>query len=110
MSEDLLEGDVVWLEEPIVDNPLGELEALHERTGLAIATGENLYGTSTFATFARSPAIRVLQPDVTKVGGLSEAARVCTAARATGTAAAPHLYGGAAVSYTHLTLPTTPYV
>ncbi|GHH63520.1 mandelate racemase [Streptosporangium violaceochromogenes] len=96
MAPILAEFGVAWVEEPLRGNDLGDLETLHRRTGWRIATGENLYGRRAFARFTASPAIAVIQPDVTKMGGLSEALEVCRMAEAHDTAVAPHLYGGAA--------------
>ncbi|PSK95884.1 L-alanine-DL-glutamate epimerase-like enolase superfamily enzyme [Murinocardiopsis flavida] len=87
--------DVAWIEEPLRGNRLPELEELHRRTGLPIATGENVYGIGEFRRLAASPAIAVLQPDIAKAGGITEALAVCEAAAAHGTAVLPHLYGGA---------------
>lgn len=86
---------VAWIEEPVRGNRLEDLEALHRRTELSIATGENIYGRDAFARYAASPAIAVLQPDLAKAGGLTEALAVCHLAEAHGTAVMPHLYGGA---------------
>jgi L-alanine-DL-glutamate epimerase-like enolase superfamily enzyme len=63
--------------------------------GLTVATGENLYGRDAFEPFLARPEIGVLQPDVSKAGGLTEALAVCRRAAAAGRAVAPHLYGGA---------------
>ncbi len=86
---------VAWLEEPIRGNRLEDLEALHHKTGLMLATGENLYGQDAFWSFAASPAVAILQPDVSKAGGLTVAMAVCEMAAARGKVVAPHLYGGA---------------
>lgn len=92
----LLRGfDVAWIEEPLRGNRLSELEELHRRTDLQIATGENIYGARGFRDFAASPAIAVLQPDIAKTGGITEALAVCQLAAAHGKSVLPHLYGGA---------------
>ncbi len=80
----LRECRVAWVEEPVRSRDLATFRA---RTGLRVAAGENLYG------FDELDGIDVLQPDVSKVGGLSEAVAICRAAD--GRAVAPHLYGGA---------------
>ncbi|TKG72715.1 mandelate racemase/muconate lactonizing enzyme family protein [Prauserella endophytica] len=95
MAPLLRDAGVEWIEEPVRGNPLAGLEELHRRTGLPIATGENLYGVEQFRDFAASPAIAVLQPDLAKTGGLTEALAVCALAAAHGKSVLPHLYGGA---------------
>jgi L-alanine-DL-glutamate epimerase-like enolase superfamily enzyme len=95
MAPVLREYDVRWVEEPIRGNRLGDLERLFERTDLAIATGENLYGLTNFLAYVDSPAVAVIQPDVTKAGGLGNALAIAEAARVAGKQVAPHFYGGA---------------
>lgn len=96
MAPVLREAGVGWIEEPVRGDELADLEELHRRTGLVIATGENLYGRGRFQAYAASPAVAILQPDVAKAGGITEALAVCDLAERHGTAVMPHLYGGAA--------------
>ncbi|MHB8293829.1 MAG: mandelate racemase/muconate lactonizing enzyme family protein [Acidimicrobiales bacterium] len=95
MASVLRDYGVEWVEEPIRGNRLADLEILHERSGIGIATGENLYGREEFWPYAASPAIQVLQPDVAKTGGLTEAFAICELAGMWGKQVIPHLYGGA---------------
>lgn len=95
MLKALADAGVGWVEEPLAgDDPtaLGELWAA---TGTAIATGENVYGEAGFGPYLGVEGITVLQPDLTKCGGISPYLSVAAAARATGQAVAPHLYNGA---------------
>ncbi|AXK31865.1 mandelate racemase/muconate lactonizing enzyme family protein [Streptomyces armeniacus] len=96
MAPVLRDAGVGWIEEPVRGDELADLEELHRRTGLVIATGENLYGRGKFQAYAASPAVAILQPDVAKAGGITEAFAVCDLAEKHGTAVMPHLYGGAA--------------
>ena len=91
----LREYKVAWVEEPIRGNRIADLEEFHRRTGLEVATGENVYGADAFWGYVASPAVKVLQPDVTKTGGLTEAFAICKLAEARGKQVIPHLYGGA---------------
>ncbi|MDI2030204.1 mandelate racemase/muconate lactonizing enzyme family protein [Saccharopolyspora sp. TS4A08] len=95
MAALLSEYDVAWLEEPLRGNRLDELEELHRRTGLVIATGENVYGREEFHRYAASPAVAILQPDIAKTGGFTEALAICQLAEAHRKPVLPHLYGGA---------------
>lgn len=95
MAEVLRAFDVAWIEEPVAGDALADLERLHEATGLPIATGENLYGMAAFGPYLDSPAVAIVQPDVAKTGGLTEATAICAAAHARGKRVLPHLYGGA---------------
>lgn len=95
MSLLMIDRGIEWLEEPIDGNDLRQLEALHEATGLALATGENNYGEDQLLTYMRSPAIRHIQPDPAKSGGLTMARTIARAAAGTTCAVSPHWYGGA---------------
>lgn len=84
-----------WIEEPLRGDRLDELSILHSRTGALLATGENLYGTDAFRPYLESGAISILQPDLSKVGGVTpflEIARLCAERNVT---VNPHLYNGA---------------
>ncbi|HEX6446294.1 MAG TPA: mandelate racemase/muconate lactonizing enzyme family protein [Streptosporangiales bacterium] len=91
----LRDHGVAWLEEPVRGDRVADLERLHERTGIAIATGENVYGLDAFRAVTESPGVAVVQPDLTKAGGITEALTVCALAARRGTTVNPHLYGGA---------------
>jgi L-alanine-DL-glutamate epimerase-like enolase superfamily enzyme len=91
----LHEVGVEWLEEPLRGDRLEDLEELHRRTDFALVTGENLYGMETFVRYVRSPAIAAIQPDVSKVGGLTPALAIAEEARSAGCAVFPHLFNGA---------------
>lgn len=95
MAPVLRDYDVRWIEEPIKGDTLADLEELHRRTDLVIATGENIYGRDNFAPYAASPAVALLQPDVCKTGGVTEMLAICELASVHGKKVAPHLYGGA---------------
>lgn len=91
----LHEHRIGWVEEPLRGNDLSELTTLHERTGLRIATGENLYGRGGFTPYIAEPAIAVLQPDLAKTGGFTECHPICQMAQDSNKSVIPHLYGGA---------------
>jgi len=95
VADALRDADVVWVEEPLVGNALDDIERFHRRSGLPVALGENLYLRSAFEQYLRSPAVAVVQPDVSKSGGVTELLAICAMAAEAGTAVMPHLYGGA---------------
>lgn len=95
MAPILQSYNVAWIEEPIKGNGLPELEILNKKTGLSIATGENLTCYEEFIPYIRSQAISVIQPDLTKAGGLSEVLSICKLAESRGKTVIPHFYGGA---------------
>lgn len=95
MGPALQDAGVIWVEEPITGNALTDIEEFHRRTGLRVALGENLYLRDAFEPYLGSSAVAVIQPDVSKSGGITELRAVCERASAAGQAVMPHLYGGA---------------
>lgn len=80
----------MWLEEPIPpDNP--EAMALIRRsTRVPIAAGENLYTRYGFLPFLEQQALAIIQPDMTKCGGLLETRKIAAMAEVYGIPIAPH--------------------
>ncbi len=84
---------VAWLEEPLAGDHPTELAELARRTGMPLATGENLYGAAAFTPYL--DAVEILQPDLGKTGGITEYLAVLAAAEQAGRTVNPHLYNGA---------------
>ena len=84
---------VAWLEEPLAGDRPEELAELARRTGMPLATGENLYGAAAFTPYL--DAVEILQPDLGKAGGITEYLAVLAAAEQAGRTVNPHLYNGA---------------
>ena len=83
-----------WLEEPLrVDAPLADWQALARASTLPLAGGENLQGTQ-FDDAIAAGVLQVIQPDVTKWGGITGNLRVARAAVAAGRRFCPHYFGG----------------
>jgi D-galactarolactone cycloisomerase len=85
-----------WLEEPLpADAPHAEWERLAARSSIPLAAGENLTSRSAFDAAIAGRSISVLQPDVTKWGGLSACLPIARAAVHAGKRLCPHFLGGA---------------
>ncbi|TYC20528.1 mandelate racemase/muconate lactonizing enzyme family protein [Micromonospora sp. MP36] len=93
MVRALADLGVAWVEEPLAGDRPSELAELGRRTGMPLATGENLYGAAAFTPYLE--AVEILQPDLGKVGGVTEYLDVLSAAAAAGRTVNPHLYNGA---------------
>lgn len=110
----LREYGVEWLEEPLASDDPTELGRLAADSGLPIATGENLYRAPAFALYLRTPGVAIVQPDLGKVGGVTDYWQVVTDALDHETLVAPHLYNGAVATAATLQVaaanPTTPWV
>lgn len=93
-SERLADLNLQWLEEPLpADTPLKDWQSLAAHTNIPLAAGENMRGDSTFTAAIGSEAIKVIQPDICKWGGLSGGHRVASAALAAGLSYCPHFLG-----------------
>lgn len=85
---------VSWIEEPTDGDVLDDLEAFYDACGLPVATGENVYERDEFLRRAASRAVRIIQPDVTKMGGMTPALELCADLADHDVAVVPHMYGG----------------
>jgi L-alanine-DL-glutamate epimerase-like enolase superfamily enzyme len=87
----LRELDLLWVEEPIFPpEDFAALARLRRETGLRIATGENACTEFQFAEMLRAGAADVIQPSVTKVGGITETLATRRRAAAAGVRVAQH--------------------
>src|SRR5699024_8699307 len=68
--------DVAWFEEPLHPDALDEYVLLRRAAPLPIAGGEVLTRRQSFEPWLRAGAFDIVQPDVTKVGGISEERRI----------------------------------
>ncbi len=80
-----------WLEEPIAPpNDFDALARLRREAGMPIAGGENLGSLAEAQCMLDKAAVDIIQPSVTKIGGVSELVKVMALARARGVTVAPH--------------------
>ena len=83
----------VWFEEPVLPDDLGGYEELCRSLDIAIAGGENLYGARAYANVLARRALDVVQPDLTAMGGISEARKVISLGELAGARVVPHIWG-----------------
>jgi L-alanine-DL-glutamate epimerase-like enolase superfamily enzyme len=79
-----------WLEEPVHADDLQAHQRLQAASALDIAAGESLYSYHAFASFIAADALRVVQVDVTRVGGVTEWLQIAHHATANGLRVVPH--------------------
>ena len=89
-SEMLAEYDVAWFEEGLHPDALEDYVRLREHARVPIAGGEVLTRRQSFQPWLESGAFDIVQPDVTKVGGISEERRIAWMAREHGVRFIPH--------------------
>ncbi|MFD4525788.1 mandelate racemase/muconate lactonizing enzyme family protein [Streptomyces sp. NPDC058470] len=86
----LEEAAMAWVEEPFHADDLQAHARLQASTRLDIAAGESIYSYHQFASFMAADAIRVVQVDVTRVGGVTEWLQIAGHAASRGLRLAPH--------------------
>ena len=72
----LADYDVVWFEEALPPDDLEGFIALRQNAPVPIAGGEVLTRRQSFISWIARGAFDIVQPDATKVGGLSETRRI----------------------------------
>lgn len=82
--------DVVWFEEPLQPDALDDFVQLRRRSPVPIAGGEVLTRRQAFQPWLQAGAFDIVQPDVTKVGGISEERRIAWMAQDNGIQMIPH--------------------
>ncbi|MFV0462485.1 MAG: mandelate racemase/muconate lactonizing enzyme family protein [Nostocoides sp.] len=83
VAELLDDVQALWFEEPFDPAALDRFQELRRRCATPLAAGENETGIEGFARLVEADAVDVLQPDASRVGGVTavdEVARMATAA------------------------------
>ncbi len=75
-AEMLADYDVGWFEEPVRPDAIDDYRELRRTSPVPIAGCEVLTRRQTFIPWLTTGAIDIVQPDVTKVGGISEQRRI----------------------------------
>ena len=86
----LADYDVYWFEEALVPDALDDYVALRRAAPVPIAGGEVLTRRQAFQPWLQAGAFDIVQPDVTKVGGISEERRIGWMAQENGVRFIPH--------------------
>jgi D-galactarolactone cycloisomerase len=90
-TADMLAGyGVTWFEEALPPDNLEDYVLLRRYSRIPIAGGEVLTRRQSFLPWLERGALDIIQPDVTKVGGISEERRIAWMAHDHGTRFIPH--------------------
>lgn len=93
---ELAELGLDWLEEPLpADAPPTLWRRLAAAAPMPLAGGENLLDEAAFERVLAEGALRVLQPDVTKWGGITGGLALARRILAAGRRFCPHMFSGA---------------
>jgi L-alanine-DL-glutamate epimerase-like enolase superfamily enzyme len=82
--------DVTWFEEALTPDSLDDFVRLRELSPVPISGGEVLTRRQSFQPWLERRAFDIIQPDVTKVGGISEERRIARMAEDYGVKFVPH--------------------
>jgi D-galactarolactone cycloisomerase len=83
--------DILWYEEPV--RPMRNHDAIAvvgKAQPVDLAAGENEYSLDDFSRLLKRDALRWLQPEITKIGGLTPARKIAALAELHNVALAPH--------------------
>ncbi|MEM2376310.1 MAG: mandelate racemase/muconate lactonizing enzyme family protein, partial [Sulfolobales archaeon] len=83
--------EVIWFEEPLPPNNIEGYSELRRKVDVMIAGGESLFTKYQFMEYVRKKALDVLQPDIARVGGITEFMKIVAIAEAEGLFIAPHV-------------------
>lgn len=89
-AEMLANYDVAWFEEPLAPDAIEDYIHLRRQSAVPISGGEVLTRRQSFYPWLTRGALDIVQPDVTKVGGISEERRIGWMARENGVRFIPH--------------------
>jgi L-alanine-DL-glutamate epimerase-like enolase superfamily enzyme len=90
--ESWVDLDLFFVETPLWTDDLDDYRALAESVPIRIAAGEWLTTHYEFEDLVNRGGVAVVQPDIGRVGGLSEALKVTQFAAKTGRLVVPHLW------------------
>lgn len=86
----LEEAGYLFFEEPLKPDDLEDYETLARKLDIAIAAGESNFTSLNFRTMLERRCVEIVQPDVTRCGGITESRRIADLARAFNKQYAPH--------------------
>ena len=93
MTRKLAPYDLKWIEEPLLPDDLNGFMELSRTSPVPIATGEHEFTRYGFDLLIKNNAVDIVQFDMGRVGGFTEAKRVCALASAAGLPVCTHAYG-----------------
>jgi D-galactarolactone cycloisomerase len=105
MAKRLRQFDLAWLEEPsFPPNDYRALAQIRREGGIPVAAGENLGDLHDLRQILGAGAVDIVQPDVTKMGGISSLVKALDIAREHKTTLEPHspLYGPGLIATLHV--------
>ena len=90
MAKEFEQYQVGWLEEPLIPDDIEGMAEIAKATSIPIATGEHEYTKYGFRELIERGAADIVQPDIGRVGGVTEWLKVAHLAHAFNLPVAPH--------------------
>jgi len=84
--------DIYWLEEPLPAEDFAGYKTLAASTTMRIATGEEETGRMAFIRLINETHVDVIQPDMARCGGLTEAKKIASIAKDNNILCVPHAF------------------
>ncbi len=84
--------DIYWLEEPLPAEDFAGYRTLAASTTMRIATGEEETGRTAFTRLINETHVDVIQPDMARCGGLTEAKKIASIAKDNNILCVPHAF------------------
>ena len=99
MCQRLEKYGLAWIEEPFLPDDLHSYAALRQATSIPISGGEHEFNRFGFQQIIDAQAMDILQPDLRRCGGFTEALKIAALASTAGLRVIPHAYG---ITHLHL--------
>ena len=90
MAKEFEQFQVGWLEEPLIPDDIRGMAAVSQATRIPIASGQHEYTKYGFRDLVEGGGADIVQPDISKVGGVTEWMKVAHLAQAFNLPVAPH--------------------
>ena len=94
LAKRLEKYDPLWFEEPVPPDNQKEMAKVAHGTSIPIAAGERLTTKWEFQRLLEEGAASILQMNLSRVGGITEAKKIASMAEAVHAQIAPHIYCG----------------
>jgi L-alanine-DL-glutamate epimerase-like enolase superfamily enzyme len=92
LARALEQMNIYWLEEPLPAEDYAGYRRLTESTTMRIATGEEESGRLAFGRLIHESGVDVIQPDISRCGGLTEAKKIAVIAADNNIQLVPHAF------------------
>ena len=92
MARALEQLNILWLEEPLPAEDYKGYRKLSDSTTMSIATGEEESGRLAFSRLMDESHVDIIQPDISRCGGLTEAKKIAAMAADNNIVLVPHAF------------------